>query len=306
MPAYASGDKRGMHVPLYEKLASEPKMQQMMTRLATRISSADPDKLDVAEIWNATQQDARMLSADDPWAAASANTPKSNVMALQAMATLMNAQKFNNKDHPLPKEIADKLPPELWKKIDAAQGAMLHSKSPKAAVMSHGVQAEPPKDATKPFSIDNNYHFFSHAYLTASLAHEHGVRPHQAEAISGFIGAQYELLPGSLGEHSGNSALKDVLVNAEGARFGTSLLSNPATLLPGMYDGPPPEDRSIPNVKIKNLPPGVKRISDDASDMSTSHMILKGLGGALQNDVDSKLKIQEETGLPVGGTPRVR
>ncbi len=66
-----------------------------------------------------------------------------------------------------------------------------------------------------------------------------------AEAISGFVGAQYELMDHSLSENAGNSGLKDILVNAEGARFGTSLMSEPDTLLPGQYDGPVPEDRSI-------------------------------------------------------------
>ena len=63
-------------------------------------------------------------------------------------------------------------------------------------------------------------------------------------ATSGFIGAQYELLPGSFQENSGNAGLKDILVNAEGAAWGTRLLDDPELSLPGQFDGPALEDRS--------------------------------------------------------------
>ena len=68
--------------------------------------------------------------------------------------------------------------------------------------------------------------------------------PGRAQATSGFIGAQYELLPTSFGENSGNAGLKDILVNAEGAAFGSDLMRDSGTVLPSMTDGPALEDRS--------------------------------------------------------------
>lgn len=302
MPVYLSGANKGMQVPLYEKLGSDPKMQEMMAGVATRISSVDPDKLDMAQIWTDAQEDARKLSTADPWDPVVSNTAETNMMALQAMATLFNAQKFG-KSGP-PKKIADKLPPELWTKIDAASKAMEKSKSPNAAVMSQGVAAAPTQGAPdKPFSLDNNFHFFSHAYLAASLQQQHGAPSHRAQATSGFIGAQYELQPGSVAEHSGNSGLKDIIMNAEGADFGTSLLNTPETLLPNKFSGPPTEDRSIPNADRKKLPSGVQDVVDRAADTSMSAKILSALGGGLTRKIDMDIQIQEDTGIPMTGSP---
>ncbi len=74
----------------------------------------------------------------------------------------------------LPPELASKIPPELWKKINDAGEALANSESPNAAVMSHGVKAKP---GGGNFTADHNFHFFSHAYLTASLIKNHGVPP---------------------------------------------------------------------------------------------------------------------------------
>jgi hypothetical protein len=295
MPLYGSGPNKGLHVPLYEKLASDPKMQAMMLSLTDRVTSGDKDKLDIAQIWAETQKDARTQSVDDPWDVPSENTAESNMIAIQAMATLANVQKFDA-EKPLPKEISDKLPPELMNKISAAGSALETSKSPKAAVMSHGVQSG---RGAGNFTADNNFHFFSHAYLTASLAHQHGVRPTQAEGVSGFAGAQYELLPGSIAERSGNSAIKDLLVNAEGARFGTTLIADPrGSLLPGMFDGPPVEDRTFPRADPKALPAGVKDVVNRAADLSRTSVLRQALGGTIQRKIDSDIQIQQETGVP--------
>ena len=240
-------------------------------------------------------KDARTQSAKDPWDVPTENTADSNMMAIQAMATLANVQKFDDKK-PLPKDIADKLPPDLMKKITAAGKALESSKSPNAAVMSHGVQSAP---GAGNFTADNNFHFFSHAYLTASLEHQHGVRPLQAEGVSGFAGAQYELSPWSIAEGSGNSGIKDVLMNAEGARFGSNLVNDPkGELLPGMFDGPAVEDRSIPSAKGNALPAGVKGVVDDAADLSKTSLLRQALGGAIQRKVDTDMQIQEQTGSP--------
>lgn len=300
MPMYASGDKKGMQHPLYEKLASDPRMQTMMAELAKQISSADPDKLDINEIWKQTQASA--MRNTKPGEELAGNTADSNLLALQAMATLGNSSKFIGKDGKdnLPPEIAGKLPPALWKQIQAASDALTHSKSPNAAVMSHDTPAGPqPGDA--PFSADNNFHFFSHAYLSASLSHQHGIRPHQAEAMSAFSGAQYELGRFSLAEHSGNSGLKDIWMNAEGAAFGSDLMATPGAALPGKFDGPPIEDRSIPGVE--RLPDDVRAISTEADDLSTSGLAASALQGAIGRKIDSDIEFQRRTGIPPAPSP---
>ena len=81
-------------------------------------------------------------------------------------------------------------------------------------------------------------------------------------ATSGFIGSQYELLPTSFQEKSGNASLKDVLMNAEGAAFGSALMKDQTTALPGAQDGPALEDRTWADV--------------DAFDEATQSFLDKG------------------------------
>lgn len=286
-PLFGSGREKGMHMPLYDKLSKDPKMQAMMGDLADRIAATDPKNLDIQAIWAQTQAKARELSSEKE------DTPGSNLLALQAMATLSNYYKFEDDNGKLPPELEGKIPPELWKKIHSAGKTLTHSESPDAAVMSHGVQAGPGKGN---FTADHNFHFFSHAYLTASLIKEKGISPHQAKAMSGFIGAQYELTPGSLREGAGNSGLKDILMNAEGASFGETLMSKPCTALPGKDEGPSVEDRSIPN--LKELPPAAQKIADDANDLSKWNLFWHLLGGSHGNKFDMDWHLYEETGIP--------
>lgn len=286
-PVFGSGPNKGMHMPLYNQLGSNPKMQSLMSDLTDRILTADSKTLDIQAIFADTQKKAREMSGTDD------NTADGNLMALQAMATLSNYYKARGPDGKLPPELASKIPPELWKKINDAGEALTNSESPNAAVMSHGVKAKP---GGGNFTADHNFHFFSHAYLTASLIKNHGVSPHQAKAMSGFIGAQYELMDGSLKEGAGNSGIKDILMNAEGAGFGEALMQRPCASLPGQNDGPGVEDRSIPN--LKDLPPDAKATAEDAADLSKSNLLLHLLGGSNGNKSDVDWKIYEDTGIP--------
>lgn len=284
-PLYATGPHAGMHYPLYERLAGSQHMKQMMTDLSTRILAANQAQLDIRTIWRDTQAKARALLGT------SANTRESNLTALQAMATLGNYYKFFPGG--LPPELANGLPPGLWDKIHRAGQKLTYSTSPDAAVMSHGVPAMPRRGAN--FTADRNFHFFSHAYMTAALVERNGVRPNLAEAISGFAGAQYELMPESLCEGSGNSAVKDILVNGEGAAFGTSLLRNPDRALPATDDGPPPEDRSIQ--PLPSLPPEAQAISDSAQDLSFWGLVGSFLVGIAANKADQDRLFYEDTGI---------
>lgn len=253
-PVYLGGPKKGSHMPLYEKLGQDPEMQALMAKLATDISSQDPSKLDIKEIYAHLQENAENI--DDP-------KRNKNLMALQAMATLVNVGKFDpqGKGNLPPKEILDALPPGLYDKIKAAGGALASSTSPDAAVMGH--------NQTDANAFDNNAHFFTHAYLTASLVNEYGLSSKDAQAMSGMIGAQYELLPTSVYEGSGNGGLKDILMNGEGAAFGADAVTpGKARPLPGQMEGPPPENRDrtkFPDADPANLPADVKKISEGAN-----------------------------------------
>lgn len=298
MPAYAGDKNRGLQVPLVEKMVGDPAMQEMMERLSDRISGVPPEELDIASIFADVQADARNLATPD--LCYLENSPESNLFALQAMATLFNAHKF--KDHQLPPQLREAVDPVLWEKITAASDAVYNSQSGDAAVMSHGSQAAPRQDG-QPFSIDNNFHFFSHAYLTANLVHEHGLSPNAAEATSGLLGSQYELQGENLVEDSGNSALKDVLMNAEGARFGTDLIKSPSTDLPEKFDGPA-EDRSIGDTRQESYSDAVKRIIAESADRSTRAQLKAAAGGFLGRQMQTNIQMNEDSKLPVRASPR--
>ena len=93
---------------------------------------------------------------------------------------------------------------------------------------------------------DHNFHFFSHAYLAATMKERLCYDDLQAKAMSGYVGARYEWNgSGGLRENSGNAALKDVLMNAEGTQYGVDLMNNPEHELPGFCEGPPLEYRKF-------------------------------------------------------------
>jgi len=281
MPIIASGDDKGMHVPLYERLANDESMQEMMANMSTRIldMDANDETIDMMEIFSAVQADAVELAGDD------GNTADTNLASLQAMATLANYYKFEGDTSP--EDLG--VDAALWDQIRSAGETLAAQENPEAAVMNHGVQAAP---GNGDFTADRNFHFFSHAYLAATLDHEHGLSDNDAEAMSGFIGSQYELMDHSLSENEGNSGLKDILVNAEGAQFGTSLMSAPDTPLPGQYDGPAPEDRSIGNLPWNDqgeveMPDDMRAVADEAQDLSYLNIgvnALEGVGSRLWNE----------------------
>ena len=263
MPVYGGGDTPGMVLPLYERLGKDASMQALMADLAGRINTTDVDSIDIHEVWSDTQD----FAADQGGGSATAD---SSLRALQAMATLANYYKVSRGPDGQA-ELPSGVSPELWAAIDRAGTALATSTSPEAAVMGHGAA---PKDTGGDFTSDRNFHFFSHAWLAAELAHAHGVAPDRARATSGFIGAQYELMPGSFRENSGNAGLKDILVNAEGAAWGTALLESPDKALPGTFDGPALEDRSW--LELDDFDAETEHLLDKASDLS-----VKGIWSSL-------------------------
>ncbi len=263
MPVYGGGDTPGMVLPLYERLAEDPEMQALMADLTGRINEADPAALDIEDVWAGTRDFAAAQAGGEA-------TEDSAVRALQAMATLANYYKVPRGPGGAA-DLPSGVPPELWAAIDQAGTAMATSTSPRASVMGHG---QAPKDDGGDFTSDRNFHFFSHAWLAAELAHGQGVPEDRARATSGFIGAQYELLPGSFRENSGNAGLKDILVNAEGAAWGTRLLDDPELSLPGQFDGPALEDRSWD--ELDAFDDETQTLLDKASDLS-----IKGIWSSL-------------------------
>lgn len=263
MPVHGGGETPGMVQPLYQRLADDPDMQSLVADLAGRINGGDIDALDIEDIWEGTQEFAAGQEGGE-------RTADSSLRALQAMATLANYYKMPRGpggEAQLPEGVS----PELWSAIDQAGTALATSNSPEAAVMGHGAA---PKDTGGDFTSDRNFHFFSHAWLAAALVQEHGVSSERARATSGFIGAQYELLPSSFQENSGNSGLKDILVNGEGAAWGTSLLEDPEQSLPGTFDGPALEDRSW--LELDGFDEETEALLDKASDLS-----VKGIWSSL-------------------------
>ena len=273
----AGGKDPGMHKPLLDKLASDPKMQDVMADLAQRIATTDPKELDIKKIFADTQKSAAGTADPDN----EVDAKKQNLMALQAMATLANASRMKDDD-----PSAAKLPPELLAQIkDASEILNNNSASPDGAPLSHGVPNAPavegdkPFDQGLPFSVDNNKHFWSHAYLTADLMQKPGVTEAEAKAMSAFIGAQYELKPGSLGEGQGNSGLKDIAMNAEGAAFGAALMNDPTKQLPDKYDGPPVEDRSYPDTHPSKFDKATKEVAEDGNDLSKTNLVWHAIKG---------------------------
>lgn len=262
MPVYGGGERPGMMQPLYEQLAQSPNAQTLMADLAQRITQADTHSLNIHEIWDGTRTKAQETrSLEQPSA-------DSDLDALRAMATLANYYKVGRDEHgnaQLPEGIS----PELWAQIDAAGTALATSPSADAAVMSRGIAPQHIKG--QDFTSDRNFHFFSHAYLTAALQHQHNVSPERAKATSGFIGTQYELKPSSFQENSGNAGLKDILVNAEGSAFGSSLMNNSGTNLPTAQDGPAIEDRSWP--ELDGFDTATQKVLDKGNDLSVSGIL---------------------------------
>lgn len=262
MPVYGGGDNPGMVQPLYEHLGQDQDQQALMADLCERILAGDASELDIESIWEGTRASAR--SGGDP----GQSEADSDLSALRAMATLANYYKVG-RDGQGRADLPEGVSEDLWSKIDAAGTVMATSTSPAAAVMSRG--KAPKHNEGDDFTSDRNFHFFSHAYLAASLQHEHGVAPRRAQATSGFIGAQYELLPSSFGENSGNSGLKDILVNAEGAAFGSDLMRDASTELPGMTDGPALEDRSW--AELDTFDAETQGLLDKAGDLSVQGLM---------------------------------
>lgn len=157
--------------------------------------------------------------------------------ALTAIAALMNSTHIGqgsgvNEQHN-----------RVLGQMKAAYIALNQSSSPDSTIMSHGVGGMVPKSQqnTKDFTSDNNLHFWSHAYLAYNVMSSTTGSETQARDLSAYMGASYEL--SDFDERQGNSALKDIVMNAYGAEFGIQLFKAPTTRLPGRFEGPQVENR---------------------------------------------------------------
>jgi hypothetical protein len=284
MPLSLEAGKEGAHFPLYERLGQDPAMQQLVLDLSQRALAMQADQVDIEALWEGTRVGATALAGPE-------QAQQASLMALQAMATFMNAQKFaRDKQHPidpgtgLPQDMPEGVTPELWATGLAATRHVASAPTPDAAVMSHGVNAQKTADDI-PFTADNNYHFWTHAWLCADLQAEQGLSPEQAEAISAVAGAQYELKPRSFQEEHGNAGLKDILMNAEGAAFGSDLLRDPSAPLPGQDHGPPFDTRALG--PLDEIDPATQAVLDRADIGSAEGMLDALIDGVLANDQDA-------------------
>jgi len=284
MPLSLAAGKEGAHFPLYERLGQDPEMQQLVLDLSQRALAMPADQVDIEALWEGTRSSAASLAGPE-------RVQQGSLMALQAMATFMNAQKFSKAGkHPadlvtgLPQDMPEGISPELWATVLAANRHVASAPTPDAAVMSHGVNAQKLSEDI-PFTADNNYHFWTHAWLCADLQAEHRLSPEQAEAISAVAGAQYELRPGSFQEERGNAGLKDILMNAEGAAFGSDLLRDPSAPLPDQDHGPPFDTRALGI--LDEIDPATQAVLDRADIRSAEGMLDALIDGVLANDQDA-------------------
>lgn len=281
MPLSLSSETQGTHFPLFERLGQDPAMQRLVLDLSERALSMPPDGVDIQALWDGTRASAELLAGPDA-------TDDASMMALQAMATFMNTQKFD-KASKFPVDSATGLPtglpegvsPELWQTLSSASRHVANAPSPDAAVMSHGVDAGKVRGDI-PFTADNNYHFWTHAWVSASLQAEQGLSAEQAEAISAVAGAQYELRPSSFREEHGNAGLKDILVNAEGAAFGSDLVRDPAAALPGQDQGPPYDVRGLG--PLDEMDAATQAVLDQGDITSVEGLLDALLDGVLRGD----------------------
>ena len=297
MPLSLESDREGTHYPLFERLGQDPEMQQLVLDLSQRALAMPAEEVDIAALWEGTRASASALAGPE-------RTDEASMMALQAMATFMNAQKFAKPEKfpvdpetGLPATMPEGVSPELWATLDAANAHVAGAPTPDAAVMSHGVNARKAEGA--PFTSDNNFHFWTHAWVSASLQAEQGLSAEQAEAISAVAGAQYELKPGSFREEHGNAGMKDILVNAEGAAFGSDLVRDPNASLPGQDAGPPYDVRGLG--KMSALDPATDAVLQQADLGTLDGMLDAILDGVLRNDQATGAAERSSAGIP---TPR--
>lgn len=279
MPLDASDEQAGAHFPLYRRLGEDPAMQALVADLTTRALAMCQDEVDIQSLFEGTRATALELAGPE-------GEQQAALMALQAMATLMNADKFTHDGAPLdpetgmPANLPDGVSPEQWAGLQAAFTHIKFSESGSAAVLSQGIAANP--DGGGLFTADNNFHFWNHAWISAELQANHGLSPEEAEAFSAFAGAQYELKPSSFKEEHGNAGVKDILMNAEGAAFGSDLMADPTASLPAQDQGPPPQSRDWG--RLKTLDADTTAVLEQANDHSLTGLLDGFLDGVLLND----------------------
>ncbi|PIQ27493.1 hypothetical protein COW36_10090 [bacterium (Candidatus Blackallbacteria) CG17_big_fil_post_rev_8_21_14_2_50_48_46] len=157
--------------------------------------------------------------------------------ALTAIAALMNSVHIGQGSG------ANEQHNRVLGQMRAAYIALNQGNSPDSVIMNHGVGGMVPKaqQNTQDFTSDNNLHFWSHAYLAYNVMSSTTGSETQARDLSAYMGASYEL--SHFDERQGNSALKDIVMNAYGSEFGIQLLKNPTTPLPTRFEGPQVENR---------------------------------------------------------------
>lgn len=222
--------RSGFGPHLAESLDS-PQFRMLLDSLNSRASSAPSDQLNIEELWGGVRDDAAALYGDGEVG------PGTDLEALRAMALVQNARR-------VPIDGLDARQQDVLAQTERTYWAFRNSMNPEAAVQSRGA-APSAKGFPQERSDDHNFHFFSHAFVAADAVRERGLNIDEARAWSGFVGAQYEFRSEGLSEKGGNAALKDLMMNAEGAAFGASLMLDPSTPFPGMCSGPLLEDRSM-------------------------------------------------------------
>lgn len=137
--------------------------------------------------------------------------------------------------------------PEHKKMLEFAKEAYIEINQKKSTnvVLGHGISPMQSEDSKLDYNSDNNLHFWSHAFIAYTMLNESGTPDKNmisaAKAFSATVGTEYEII--NIGEHRGNSGIKDIIINRYGAEFGIQYFFNKNTKLPQNQEGPQVENK---------------------------------------------------------------
>jgi hypothetical protein len=121
----------------------------------------------------------------------------------------------------------------------------INQKKSSNVVLGHGISPMQSEDSKLDYNSDNNLHFWSHAFIVYTMLNESGTPDKNmisaAKAFSATVGTEYEII--NIGEHRGNSGIKDIIINRYGAEFGIQYFFNKNTKLPHIQEGPQVENK---------------------------------------------------------------
>lgn len=111
-----------------------------------------------------------------------------------------------------------------------------------SVVMSHNApkHKNEKKDPGVDYNSDNNLHFWTQAFISYEMMNN-GYDKQKAKSFSAYLGAEFELI--NIGEHKGNSGIKDIIINTYGAEFGVQLFEKANVVLPNKNEGPMVENK---------------------------------------------------------------